>query len=100
VSINLKPEEIEVVRALQNTGVALQEATLAVIMFTRGHARPERELADIISQYPNLEDGRAAQHMITTLVNKGWLVTTESYGQGFSVSTSTIRPDNAALKGL
>jgi hypothetical protein len=60
-------------------------------MFARGHARPERELADIISQYPGLEDGHVAQHTITALVNRGWLTTTESFGQRITLAASDLR---------
>jgi hypothetical protein len=52
VSINLTHEESEVVRALQDAGMSLQEATLAVVMFTRGHERPENELVRILDVYP------------------------------------------------
>ena len=37
--MNITYEESEVVRALRVTRLSLEEATLAVVMFTRGHER-------------------------------------------------------------
>lgn len=82
MSFNLKKEELEVVRELQHKGrLSLPAATLAVVMFTRGHARPESELINIIGQYPNLEDGHTAAQTIATLKDMNWLVVNEMFDQ-------------------
>lgn len=91
MSFNLKQEEIEVVRALQNKGLSLPEATLAVIMFTREHARPESELINIVGQYPSLEDGHQAAHTITILKDMGWLIVNEFFGQRLTQAAPNLQ---------
>jgi len=81
VSARLTREELTIIWALRDAGVAVPEATLAVIMITRGHARPEGELADIIRQYQNLEDRTVSEEAIAQLKAKGWLVVSKSYDQ-------------------
>ncbi len=80
VSINLTHEESEAIRALQDTGMSLQEAILAVVMFTRGHERPENELINIIDVYPGLADAQIVQQAIQKLIALQWLVTDTSFG--------------------
>lgn len=77
-------------RALQNVKMSRTMATLAVVMFTRGHARPEKELIDIIGQYPNLEDRGATEQALTTLKSMGWLVVTESFGQPITLAAPDL----------
>src|SRR5436305_13090957 len=79
-TINLTHEESEVIRALQDAGMSLQEATVAVVMFTRGHERPENELINIIDVYPGLENIHAVQQAIHNLTALQWLVTDTSFG--------------------
>lgn len=81
MSASLTRHEIEIVAALRNSGISLPAATLAVVMITREHARPESELADIIRQYQNLEDRHTAEQAIAELKRIGWLAESESYGQ-------------------
>ncbi len=81
MSINLTHEESEAIGALRNAGMSPAEATLAVIMFTRGHARPEEELINIVDLYPGLADRQQTQQAIDALKSKGWLITATSYGQ-------------------
>ena len=64
MSINLTYEEDKVVRELRNAGMSLQEATLAVVMFTRGHERVENELIQIVDLYPGLEDKQLTEQEI------------------------------------
>lgn len=80
MSINLSHEESELIRALQDAGMSLQEATLAVVMFTRGHERPENELINIIDGYPGLENTQAMQQAIHHLIARQWLVKDTSFG--------------------
>jgi hypothetical protein len=80
VTTNLTHEESEVVRALQDAGMSLQEATLAVVMFTRGHERPENELINIIDVYPGLANAQVMQQAIHQLITSNWLVTDTSFG--------------------
>lgn len=80
MGIGLTREEQVVVQELQNSGMSASVATLAIVMVTRGHTRPERELADIVGQYPNLEGDGIAEHAIMELRRRGWLVTIEVRG--------------------
>ncbi len=80
MGVGLTREEQEVVQALQNNGLTPSGATLAVVMLTRGHMRPARELADIVSQYPNLEGHGVADQCIRQLTATGWLINTSSNG--------------------
>lgn len=80
MSTNLTHREYEVVRALQDAGMSLQEATLAVVMFTRGHERVENELIHIVGLYPGLEDPHLTEQAVHKLINVQWLVPSPSYG--------------------
>lgn len=81
MSASLNREELDIVRALRDVGISLPVATLAVVMITRDHARPENELADIVRQYQNLEDRSVAAEAIAELKRRNWLVISKSYGQ-------------------
>jgi len=80
MGISLTREEHAVVQELQNSGMSAPAATLATVMLSRGHVRLERELADIVGQYPNLEGDGVAERTITELRRRGWLVRTEHMG--------------------
>ncbi len=79
MSTNLTHEESEVVRALQDAGMPLQDATLAVVMFTRGHERVENELIYIVSLYPGLEDTHLTEQAVHKLMNLKWLIPSLAY---------------------
>jgi len=80
VSAALSNRELDIANALQKTGLSLPEATLAVVMAVREHARPVSELADIVRQYQNLEQRPVAEQAIRGLERMKWLVESESYG--------------------
>jgi hypothetical protein len=90
MGVMLVKEEREVVRALRNTGMPLPVATLAVVLFTRGHLRPEKELIDIIGQYPNLEHTDVAENALTILKEMGWLTKTDSFDQSIVLAVSDL----------
>src|SRR3712207_5072995 len=77
----LTNQEQELVIALKNAGIPIASATLAIVMVTREHARPQAELADIVRHYPNLEDRSTAEAAIADPKRRGWLIELESYGQ-------------------
>jgi len=80
VSAGLSNRELEIVYALQKTGISLQASTVAVVMAIREHARPLVELADILRQYQNLETPDAVDRGVNELQQLDWLQRTESYG--------------------
>jgi hypothetical protein len=77
----LTQEELNVVLALQQSGMDIAVATLAVVMATREHTRPEAALVDIVRRYTFLEDQATAAQAIATLKEMGWLTQSNSkYG--------------------
>jgi hypothetical protein len=80
MSAGLSNRELEIVTALKKTGFSLPGSTVAVVMATREHARPGRELADILRQYQNLESSEAIDAGVNELLSIGWLAESESYG--------------------
>src|SRR5208337_3373149 len=78
---SLSQGELDIVAALRGKGVSLSHATLAVVMVTREHARPQPELVDIIRQYPSLEESIEAEGAVSELKRMGWLVEIQSYGK-------------------
>ena len=73
-------QELDIVNALQKTGLTLPQATLTVVMAVREHARPVPELVDIVRQYQNLETPQLAAQAIRELEKMNWLVESDSYG--------------------
>lgn len=74
MSSRLTREELEVIWALQATGLDIAAATLGVVMVTREHMRPESTLTDIVRQYTSLEDREVSAKAVATLKAMGWLV--------------------------
>lgn len=81
MATSLSQGELDIVASLRAKGMPSSQATLAVIMVTREHARPQPELMDIIRQYPNLEEVNDAEAAVSELKRLGWLVEKESYGK-------------------
>src|SRR5215469_254056 len=80
VSTALSNRELGIATALYEAGLSLPTATLAVVMAVREHARPIRELTDIVRQYQNLEAPGAVEQAVQELRKMKWLVEEESYG--------------------
>jgi hypothetical protein len=78
-------------RELQRTGISLQASTVAVVMATREHARPLRELTDILRQYQNLETPDSTDRGVNELRAMGWLLETESYGLWLTHQAPNLR---------
>ena len=74
----LEREENSLITRLTSTGLSRGAATLAVVMATRQHARPERELLDIVQQYPGLENSVVAESALRELRTLGWVINQES----------------------
>ncbi|HZR41100.1 MAG TPA: hypothetical protein VFB12_13335 [Ktedonobacteraceae bacterium] len=91
MSSSLTREESEVVRALRDTGMSLPEATLAVIMFSRGHERSETELINILDLYSGLENAHEVQHAISSLKAKSWVITVRSYDQDITKAAPDLQ---------
>ena len=77
----LSNDELDVAFKLRQKGVAASVATAAVVFATREHARPERELRDILRQYQGLEDPPAVDSALAGLKIRHWVAESESYGQ-------------------
>ena len=74
----LEHEENSLITRLASTGLSRGAATLAVVMATRQHARPERELLDIVLQYPGLENPAVAEAALHELRTLEWVINQES----------------------
>jgi hypothetical protein len=81
MSASLTTEEWMIVNDLVRAGVSAPSATLAIVMATREHSRPQTELADVVRQYQNLDSRTAAEQAIQDLLRRDWLSESESYGQ-------------------
>ena len=90
---SLDPEESSLITRLSASGLSRAAATLAVVMATRQHARPERELLDIVLQYPGLENRISAEAALRDLRALQWVVDRDSE----SPSLTSQSPD---LRGL
>src|SRR5215471_11270860 len=88
---SLTRDELNIILALRSSGLAASAATLAVVMVTREHARPEAELADIIRQYQSLETRPEAEDAIASLKRRGWLIEAESYGRYYLQQAPDLR---------
>jgi predicted transcriptional regulator len=74
---SLLPDEDALIRRLSHNGLSRGAATLAVVLATRQHARPEKELLDIVLQYPGLENIAVAEGALRELRELGWVQTRE-----------------------
>jgi hypothetical protein len=81
VNTDLTHEEMEIVGKLRDNHLSYQEAALAVIMLTRGLARSEKDLIDIVDVHPGLDNKQITQQVIHKLQNTGWLITSTSYNR-------------------
>jgi hypothetical protein len=71
----LEREETALIEALvRRASLSSREATLAVVMATRSHARPRAQLVKILNQYPGLEASTAVEDAIRRLEDRGWVV--------------------------
>lgn len=91
MATSLSQGELDIVASLRAKGMPSSQATLAVIMVTREHARPQPELMDIIRQYPNLEEVNDAEAAVSELKRLGWLVEKESYGKYLIQQATELR---------
>jgi hypothetical protein len=80
MSVQLSHDEQEVVIQLRDAGLPMASATLAVVLVTREHSRPEEELVDIVRQYPGLEDRSTTKSALDELRRRGWVREKSSYG--------------------
>jgi hypothetical protein len=99
MSIHLSIDEKDIIMSLHNRSIPLANAALAVVMVTREHARPERELSHIIRQYEYIGDARTADTAIGNLKRIGWLTEVESYGQHLMQQAPDLRDKIAATIG-
>ncbi|WP_367127930.1 hypothetical protein [Saccharothrix sp. HUAS TT1] len=74
---SLSAREIALAERLISAGLDQPQAVLAVAMCTRGHARPEREVVDLVRQYPGLSTPGVAEAALAALRRRGWVVERE-----------------------
>ena len=79
-------------RSSPTTGIPLPAATLAIVLITREHSRPESELLHIVRQYQGLEEPWAAAEAVADLKRRGWLEGFQTYG------VTLLRQDPEPLK--
>ncbi|MGQ0841101.1 hypothetical protein [Actinokineospora sp.] len=68
--------EKQLIARLAAAGLMESEATLAVIMTTRGYARPKGDLLQILAQFPVLDSDSVLQVALHRLLDRGWLLST------------------------
>jgi hypothetical protein len=88
---SLDPGESKLVVRLTQAGLSRGAATLAVVMATRAHARPEKELIDIVLQYPALETRATAEAALRELRSMGWVVDSVSNELALTHQASDLR---------
>lgn len=88
---SLDHEESSLITRLSASGLSREAATLAIVMATRQHARPERELVDIVLQYPGLENRINAEAALRELRSLDWVVDRESESLTLTVQAPDLR---------
>ena len=76
----LNHRENQLISQLVTAGLTESEATLAVVMTTRGYARPKNDLLQILAQFPVLDSDAALQVAMHRLMDRGWLRATAQDG--------------------
>ncbi len=76
----LSRRESQLISRLTEAGLSKPEATLSVVMTTRGYARPRNDLVHILAQFPVLESDSALASAMERLLERGWLCTTRQDG--------------------
>jgi hypothetical protein len=79
------PERL-IIERLVSSGLSQSEATLAVIMTTRGHARPKSDLIEILAQYPSLDSKLNRHRALESLLDLGWIIETADSSSGYSLA--------------
>lgn len=87
----LERAENDLIARLARTGLSRGAASLAVVMATRQHARPERELLDIVLQYPGLENLAVAEGALRELRARKWVENSETEDLTLTVQTPELR---------
>jgi hypothetical protein len=76
----LNHRENQLIARLVTAGLTQSEAILAVVMTTRGYARPKGDLSQILAQYPVLDSDAVLQVALNRLLDRGWLRATVQDG--------------------
>lgn len=76
----LNYRENQLIARLVSTGLTEAESTLAVVMTTRGYARPRSDLLQILAQYPVLDSEKALELALHRLLERNWLCLTTQDG--------------------
>lgn len=71
--------------ALSQAGVHRETATLAVVMWSRRHLRPEAELLDLIANYPVLDTLDNRNRALRDARERNWVVDVPSKFQGKAI---------------
>ncbi len=76
----LNHRENQLISRLVVAGLTKAESTLAVVMTTRGYARPKSDLLQILAQYPVLDSDAALELALRRLLERNWLCSTVQDG--------------------
>lgn len=96
---SLLREEDALIGRLSHNGLSRGAATLAVVMATRQHARPEKELLDIVLQYPGLENLAVAEGALRELRSLGWVENREIEDASLTAQAGDLRRQIAERLG-
>ena len=91
MAVSLQRAENEYILKLSQAGLSREAATLAIVLVTRAHARPEQELIDIMAQYAGLEDAATVRGGLKELRGMNWVVDDESYGSTLTHQAPDLR---------
>ena len=91
MATSLEHDENALIARLYASGITREAATLAIVMATRQHARPERELLDIVLQYPGLENQDKAEAALRELRRDGWVVDQDSENLTLTMQAPDLR---------
>jgi hypothetical protein len=96
---SLELAENSLIGRIVASGLSQGAATLAVVMATRQHARPEGELLDIVRQYPGLENRISAEGALRELRTLGWVITRDSESLSLTMQAPDLRDRIGARLG-
>lgn len=91
MSATLTEDEIDIIQRLEQSGLRRTDATVAVVMTTREHARPRVELLHILRMYQGLESPGDVDGAVDRLIGNQWLEVKTSYDLTLVKQASNLR---------
>lgn len=75
--------QLQIIEMLERGGWSTSKATVLTVMVTKEYSRGLRQLVDILTGYPGLENGAETESVINVLLVDGWLTRSNEYGEEF-----------------